>query len=105
VEKRARERAKTTTIYSRRSVIKENSDVFHDIQSNNTINIQGISKEVTKSKGLVSIEIQTTKYIIPHNFHIVHLPFAIPCEGILRTDFINKYNCQLDFKQSRPKPD
>lgn len=26
--------------------------------------------------------------------------FAIPCDGILGIDFIRKFNCQLDFKQS-----
>jgi len=80
------------------SVVKENSDVFHDIQDNYIIDIRGISQEVTKFKGLTSIEIQTTKYIIQHGFHIVGLHFAIPCDGILGIDFIKKYNCQLDIK-------
>jgi len=53
------------------SVVKENSYVFHDLQDNYFIDIRGISQEVTKSKGLTSIEIQTTKYLIKHDFHIV----------------------------------
>jgi len=79
------------------SVVKENSDVFHDIQDNYIIDIRGISQEVTKSKGLTSIEIQSTKYIVKHDFHIVDFHFGILCDGI---DFIKKYNCQLDFKSS-----
>jgi len=55
------------------SILKENSDVVPDIQSDYVINIQGISQDITKSIGQISIEIQTTKYIIPHNFHIVDL--------------------------------
>jgi len=43
------------------SIVKENSDVFHGIQDNYIIDIKGISQEVTKSKGLTSIE--TIKYI------------------------------------------
>jgi len=43
------------------SIIKENSDVFHDIQINKTIDIRGIGEGVINSKGLVSIEIQTDK--------------------------------------------
>jgi len=82
------------------SIVKENCDVFHDMQDNYIIDIRGISQEVTKSKWLTSIEIQTTKYIIQHGFHIVDLQFAIPCDGILGIDFIKKYNCQLDFKPS-----
>lgn len=53
-----------------------------------------------KSHGLASIEIQTNRYIIPHNFHIVDSNFAIPCDGIIGIDFIKKFNCQLDFKQN-----
>jgi len=68
------------------SILKENSDDFKYIQNKYIINIQGISQEVTKSKGLTSIEIQTSKYIIPHDYHIVHLQFAIPCDGILGID-------------------
>lgn len=45
-----------------------------------------------------SIEIQTNKYIIPHNFHILDNQFPVPCDGILGIDFIKKFNCQLDFK-------
>jgi len=82
------------------SILKENSDVFPDIQFDYVINIQGISQENTKSIGQISIEIQTTKYIILHNFHIENLQFAIPFGGILGIDFIKKYNCQLDFKPS-----
>jgi len=82
------------------SLLKENSDNFQNIQDNHIINIQGISQEVTKSKGLTSIEIQTSKYIIPHDFHIVNMQLAIPCDGILGIDFITRYNSQLDFKPS-----
>jgi len=78
--------------------LKKNSDAY--IQNNCTINIHGISQVVTKSKGLTSIKIQTYTFIIPHDFHIVNLKFAIPCARILRIDFIKKYNCQLDFKPS-----
>jgi len=38
------------------SVVKENSDVFHDIHDNYIIDIRGISQEVNKSKGLTSVE-------------------------------------------------
>jgi len=82
------------------SIVKENSGVFHDIKDNYIIDIKGISQEVTKSKKVTSIEIQTTKYIIQHDFHIVDLQFAVPCDGILGIDIIKKYNCQLVFKQS-----
>jgi len=82
------------------SILKENSDNFQNIQDNHIINIQGIIQEVTKSKGLTSIEIQTSKYIIPHDFHIVNMQLAIPCDGILGIDFITRYNSQLDFKPS-----
>jgi len=82
------------------SIVKENSDVFHDIQDNYIIAKKGISQDVTKSKGLTSIEIQTTKYLIPHDFHIVDSQFAIPCDGILGIDFIKKYNCRLDCMPS-----
>jgi len=82
------------------SLLKENSDNFQNIQDNHIINIQGISQEVTKSRGLTSIEIQTSKYIIQHDFHIVNMQFAIPCDVILGIDFIKRYNCQLDFKPS-----
>jgi len=78
------------------SILKENSDNFQNIQDNHIINIQGISQKVTKSKGLI----QTSKYIIPHDFHIVNMQFAIPCDGILGIDFSKRYNCQLDFKPS-----
>jgi len=64
------------------SIIKENSDVFHDIQINKTIDIRGIGEGVINSKGLVSIELQTDKYIIPYKFHLLHSDFAIPCDGI-----------------------
>jgi len=80
--------------------LKENSDNFQNIQDNHIINIQGISQEVTKSNGLTSIEIQTSKYIIQHDFRIVNMQSAIPCDGILGSDFIKRYNCQLDFKPS-----
>jgi len=80
--------------------LKENYDNFQNIQDNHIINIQGISQEVTKSKGLTSIEVQTSKYIIQHDFHIVNMQFAVPCDGILGIDFIKRYNCQLDFKPS-----
>jgi len=56
------------------SLLKENSDNFQNIQDNHIINIQGISQEV--SKGLTSIEIQTSMYIIQHDFHIVNMQFA-----------------------------
>jgi len=81
--------------------LKENSAVFKNIKNNYTINIQGTSQEVTKSKGRTSIEIQTSKYIIPHNFQIVNLEFAILCDGILGIDFIKKYNCQIGSKPSK----
>jgi len=55
------------------SLLKENSDNFQNIQDNYIINIQGISHEVTKLKGLTSIEIQTFKYIIQHDFHCTAL--------------------------------
>jgi len=33
------------------SIVKENSDVFHDIKDNSIIDIKGLSQEVNKSKG------------------------------------------------------
>jgi len=66
------------------SIVKENSDVFHDIQDNYIMDIRGISQEVIKSKGLTSIGIQTTQYIIQHDFHIVDLHF----DNILEMNFI-----------------
>ena len=83
------------------SVLKDNSDTFNDINIDNKINIQGINQGLIQSKGLTSLEIQTTKYIIPHNFHIVESTFSIPCDGILGIDFIKKYNCQLDFTPAK----
>jgi len=68
-----------------------NSDSFNDINFGNKINIQGINQELIQSKGLTSLEIQTTKYIIPHNFHIVEITFSKPCDGILGIDFIKIY--------------
>lgn len=47
---------------------------------------------------MINTEIQTGKFVIPHNFHVVNFEFPIPCDGILGIDFIKKYNCQLDFK-------
>jgi len=84
------------------SILKEEADYFNSIQDDSIINIQGISQEIIESKGLTSIKLQTNKYIIPHNFHIVNQQFPIPCDGIIVIDFIRKFNCQLDFK---PKED
>jgi len=41
------------------SLLKENSDNFQNIQDNYIINIHGISQEVTKSKGVTSIDNST----------------------------------------------
>jgi len=80
------------------SPLKENADIFNNIQIKNTINIQGISEGIIKSKGLAPKEVQTDKYIIPYNFHIVNQDFAIPCDGIIGLDFIKELNCQMDLK-------
>lgn len=74
------------------SIVIENSDDFDDIQDNYIIDIKEISQEVTKSRGLTSIEMQTTKYIIQHDFHIYNLEFAIPCDDILGIDLSSSYN-------------
>jgi len=79
------------------SLLKENADTFSNIQIRNTINIQGIGKGIIKSKGLAPVELQTDKYIIPYNFHIVNQDFAIPCYGIIGIDFIKELNCQIDL--------
>lgn len=60
------------------SILKDDADYFNSIQDDGIINIQGISQEIIKSKGLISIELQTDKYIITHNFHIVnHFPYHV----------------------------
>lgn len=74
------------------SIVIENSDDSDDIQDNYIIDIKEISQEVTKSKGLTSIEMQTTKYIIQHDFHIYNLEFSIPCDDILGIDVSSSYN-------------
>lgn len=79
------------------SIIKENSDVFNDIQNNKIIDIRGIGEGVINSKGLVSIELQTDKYIIPYKFHLLNSDFAIPCDGIIGLDFIKTFNCKIDY--------
>jgi len=79
--------------------LKVNSDNFI-IQNEKIINIEGIGQGVIKSQGTTLIELQSTKYIIPHEFHLVNPNFAIPCDGIIGIDFIKKFNCQLDFKPS-----
>jgi len=82
------------------SILKEISDFFKYVRNNNTIKIQGLSQELTKSKALAPTENQTSKYIIPHDFHILNIQFAISCDRIEGIDFIKNYNCQLDFKRS-----
>jgi len=79
--------------------LKVNSDNFK-IQDDKIINIQGIGQGVIKSQGTTLIDLQSTKYIIPHEFHLVNSNFSIPCDGIIGIDFIKKFNCQLDFKPS-----
>lgn len=60
------------------SILKDDADYFNSIQDDGIINIQGISQEIIKSKGLISIELQTDKYIITLNFHIVnHFPYHV----------------------------
>jgi len=64
-------------------VLKDNSDTFNDIHVDNKINIKGINQGLIQSKGLTLLEIQTTKSLISHNFHIVESTFSIPCDTIL----------------------
>jgi len=80
-----------------KQLLKENIDIFNNIQIKNTINIQGIGEGIIKSKGLAPIELQTDKYIIPYNFHIVNQDFAIPCDGIIGIDFIKELNYQINL--------
>jgi len=39
------------------SLLKENADVFNNLQLKNTINIQGIGEGIIKSKGIAPIEL------------------------------------------------
>jgi len=78
---------------------KVNSDDFKI--RDEIINIQGIGQRVIKSQGTTSIELQSTKYIIPHEFYLVDSNYSLPCDGIIGIDFIKKINCQLDFKQKQ----
>jgi len=72
------------------SILKENVDIYNNLQIKNTINIQGIGEGIKKSKGLAPIELQIDKYIIPYNFHIVNQDFATPCDGIIGIDIIKQ---------------
>lgn len=72
------------------SLLKENVIESTNVDNNQQINIHGIGQGVEHSIEMIVTEVQTGKFIIPHNFHVVNCKFPIPCAGILGIDFIKK---------------
>lgn len=70
------------------------------IDKANISNIQGITSEPIKTYGTAQIKIKIQNIIITHTFHIVPNRFAIPTDALIGRDFLNIYNCQLDYANS-----
>jgi hypothetical protein len=83
------------------TIIKISDDLENDnINLDKTIKIKGITKDFTRSIGLLDSEIIIGKIAFRADFHVVSESFEIPTDGILGRDFLSYFKCILDYEQS-----
>lgn len=75
------------------SSIKE----FIELDETDIIDLKGITQDMISSFGSFMLEIKFIKFTITHKFHVVHVEFPIPSDGIIGKDFIKLYACKLDY--------
>lgn len=83
------------------SLLKQTSIEYKKINKYKITTISGIGEGTIQSLGTTHLELCNKYYFIPHEFHVVHENFPIPCDGILGMDFIKHYNCILDFNETQ----
>lgn len=79
------------------SLLKQFNNDYYRLNTSHITTISGIGQGTIKSLGSIQLDLRVNNFIIPHEFHIVHGDFPIPCDGILGMDFMKRYNCMLDF--------
>lgn len=79
-------------------VIKQES-LLNDINinTNETIEITGVTKTPIYSLGTIAMELYTDELKITHKFHVMPNDFNIQSDGIIGRDFNKLYKCRLDY--------
>lgn len=81
------------------SVLRHSSiEIETPIDQSAIIQIKGITPETINTIGTSLIGIQIGKSLIHHLFHIVSDQFDINADGIIGKDFLNKFNCNINFQ-------
>lgn len=57
----------------------------------------GITDEKIQSKGCLNTELFINGWAIPNEFHVVNSEFPIATDGIIGQNFLNKYNCLINY--------
>lgn len=70
-----------------------------NINSENTIQLKGITDGYIQSSGTQIIELYFDNIQINFPFHIVGEEFPIPSNGIIGKDFIQFFKCNLDYAE------
>lgn len=83
------------------SLLKQFNNEYRRLDKSHATKISGIGQGTMTSLGSIQLDLRVDKFIVPHEFQVVHWSFPIPCDGILGIDFMKKYNCILDFNKDR----
>lgn len=62
------------------------------------LRIRGVTDNVIESLGTVKADLFINDFTISHSFHIVPDDFNIPADGIVGNDFIELYECILNYR-------
>ena len=69
------------------------------IDTSKALSLQGISENATTTLGQCLVDIVINDNIVTHLFQVVKSDFPIPYDGILGRDFLNRFQCAIDFKK------
>lgn len=68
-----------------------------DFDSSEIIKIRGITDDIIRSLGTISLDFFFNDIIISHKFHVVPDEFNIPSDGIIGKDFNRRFHCIIDY--------
>lgn len=73
-----------------------NNNIIRD--ESEILRIRGVTDNVIESLGTVKADLFMNDFTISHPFHIVPDDFNIPADGIVGNDFIELYECILNYR-------
>lgn len=79
-------------------MIKEGKTNVREIADGDYYDLNGIAGEVSLAKGSIKLDLLFDGNIIKHNLYVVEDNINIMTDGILGRDFLQIYNCKIDYE-------